>query len=125
MTDERSVKITNSELSKITVRLMGDGQVPTEFALSQNFPNPFNPTTSIKYAVPVESRVTIEIYNVLGQRVRTLVNESVAAGYRTAEWDGMGDQGQLSGSGTYFLRLSATGANGVRFSDMRKLLKLK
>jgi hypothetical protein len=125
MTGEGSMKITNSELSKITVRLVGDGQMPTEFALSQNFPNPFNPATSIRYALPLDSKVTMEIYSLLGQRVRTLVNDNIPAGYHVSEWDGKGNSGEQLASGIYFLQLSATGTNGASFSEIRKLMMLK
>jgi flagellar hook assembly protein FlgD len=125
MKGEGSFKITNSGLSKFSVSLIGDGQLPAEYALSQNYPNPFNPTTNVKYALPVQSKVTMEVYNVLGQRVRTLVNDDQAAGYHVAEWDGMGNAGQQLASGVYFLQISAKGTNGKTFSDTRKLVMLK
>ncbi len=125
MSGEGSMKITNSGLTKFAVRLVGDGTLPTEYALSQNYPNPFNPTTNIKYALPVDSRVTVHIYNVLGQRVRTLINDNMAAGYHIAEWDGMGNGGQQLASGVYFLQLSAAGTNGKSFNEIRKLMMLK
>jgi pectate lyase len=125
MVGEGSTKISDSRLAKFTVRLVGDGRLPKAFALEQNYPNPFNPTTRIKYALPVDSWMTMEIYNVLGQRVRTLVSEIVVAGYHIAEWNGTGSEGQQLGSGTYFLKLSATGVDGKRFNEVRKLLMLK
>jgi hypothetical protein len=125
MTGEGSVKITNSELNKFSVKLVGDGQLPADFALSQNYPNPFNPTTSIKFALPVQSKVRMDIYNVLGQRVRTLTNNDLAAGYHVAEWDGTGNAGQQLASGVYFLQLSAQGNNGKTFNELRKLMMLK
>jgi hypothetical protein len=125
MTGEGSMKITNGELAKISVRLVGDGQLPTEYALSQNYPNPFNPSTSIKYALPIESRVTVEIYNLLGQRVRNLIGEAQAAGYHTAEWDGRSDVGATLPSGVYFLRLGASGNDGRNFAEVRKLMMVK
>jgi flagellar hook assembly protein FlgD len=96
-----------------------------DFALSQNYPNPFNPTTNIKYALPVESKLTMEIYNVIGQRVRTLVNDVQVAGYHVAEWDGTGNGGQQLASGVYFLQISAKGVNGKSFNDVRKLVMMK
>jgi flagellar hook assembly protein FlgD len=93
--------------------------------LNQNYPNPFNPTTNIRYALPVDSRITLEIFNVIGQRVRTLVNDNMAAGYHTMEWDGASDAGSRLASGVYFLRLSATGVNGAKFSDVNKLVMMK
>ena len=115
MTGEGSVKITNSELKRITVRLMGDGQVPTEFSLSQNFPNPFNPTTVIQYGLPVKTHVTLVVYNTLGQKVATLVQGEQEAGVHEVRVDASG----LS-SGVYFYRLRAGD-----FMQTRRLLVLR
>jgi len=75
---------------------------PKTFALEQNFPNPFNPTTSISFSLPTESKVSLEVYDVLGKVVRTLVNENRAAGSYTVTFDAS----NLS-SGVYFYRLTA------------------
>ncbi len=125
MTGEGSMKITNSSVNKFSVKLLGEGGLPKEFALSQNYPNPFNPTTNIKYALPVDSKVTMEIYNVIGQRVRTLVSDNQPAGYHAIEWNSTGTSGQQLGSGVYFLHLSAQGVNGASFNEIRKLMLLK
>lgn len=122
---EGSIEINNSDLSRIVINLVGDGSLPKEFALSQNYPNPFNPTTSMTYALPVDSRVTVEIFNVIGQRVRTLVNGDVTAGYHVAEWDGTGNGGQHLASGVYMLQMSAKGVDGKSFNQVRKLMMLK
>ena len=73
----------------------------------------------------MDSRVAMEVYNVIGQRVRTLVNDNVPAGYHTAEWNGMGNDNRQIGSGVYFLRLSASGVNGKSFTETKKLMMLK
>ena len=125
MRGEESMQLTNSDLTRFTIRLVGDGQLPKEFALEQNYPNPFNPTTSIKYALPVDSRVMVEIYNLLGQRVRTLINDDKPAGYHSAVWEGTGNGGQQMASGAYFLHLSAKGLNGKSFTEVRKLMMVK
>jgi hypothetical protein len=125
MVGEGSIKVTNSGVSKLTIKLIGNGQLPTEFALNQNYPNPFNPTTNIRYALPIDSKLTMEVYNVLGQRVRTLVNTDMVAGYHEVEWNGRGNEGQQLASGVYFLQMAAKGANGKSFSDIRKLMLLK
>ncbi len=104
---------------------LGTDGVPREFALYQNYPNPFNPSTTIRFALPVNSRVTAEVYNTLGQRVKVLVNDQLSAGYHTVEWNGTGNGGQLLGSGVYFVRLSATGDAHQSFSDVRKLMLVK
>ncbi len=82
-------------------------QLPKEFDLRQNYPNPFNPTTVIEYALPKASEVKIQIYNILGQKVRNLVDESQEAGYKTIHWDGKDDHGNEVSSGVYFYRIEA------------------
>jgi protocatechuate 3,4-dioxygenase beta subunit len=81
--------------------------VPDKFALEQNFPNPFNPETSIKYHLPVRTNVTLRIYNALGQEVRTLINELQDAGVYNAPWDGKDKNGRQLSTGLYLFRLEA------------------
>ena len=84
----------------------GDG-LPQVYALSQNYPNPFNPTTQIDYQVPHAARVTIEVINVIGQRVAMLVDRYHEPGCYSAVWSGTDDNGQSVSSGIYFYRLRA------------------
>ena len=95
-------------------------ELPTEFSLSQNHPNPFNPHTIIDYALPQDAEVSLVIYNVLGQKVKTLVNEFQTAGFQGAEWDGTDDRGHVSASGIYFYKL-----NAGDFTQTRKMVMLK
>jgi hypothetical protein len=81
--------------------------VPEHFALNQNYPNPFNPMCEISYALPTDCHVTLTIYNVLGQRVKVLVDEYQNAGNKTVSWDSKDDQGQEVTSGIYFYRIKA------------------
>ena len=90
-------------------------EIPTEFSLSQNFPNPFNPTTNIKFGLPKESNVTLKIYNVLGQEVATLVNNVMSAGFHTVDFNAT----QLS-SGMYIYRIEAGD-----FVQVKKMLLMK
>ncbi len=120
MNGEGSIIITNSSLTKFSVKLAWDGQLPKEFALSQNYPNPFNPTTSIKYALPKSSHVALRIHNLLGQEVRTLVEDFQEAGYRSAEWNATNNFGQTVGTGVYFYRMEAG-----EFVQTRKMLLLR
>ncbi|MEL6822128.1 MAG: FlgD immunoglobulin-like domain containing protein, partial [Calditrichota bacterium] len=94
--------------------------VPNKSALSQNFPNPFNPTTIIPYQVAQDGRVKLRIYSVLGQLIRTLVNENQSAGYHEISWDGRSDSGREAASGIYFYMLESAGEQSVK-----RLLKLK
>jgi hypothetical protein len=96
--------------------------IPTEFALQQNFPNPFNPATSIHYALPQDSYVRIAVYNALGQEVGTVVDGMQTAGYKDVRWSG-GTQS----SGLYIYRLDATSISdpSKHFSQVRKMLLIK
>ena len=94
---------------------------PTEFALLQNFPNPFNPDTTIGYELAESADVTLQIYNVVGQVVRTLMAaEPQSVGRYQVRWDGMDDRGTPVSSGIYFYQISAG-----KFQDVRKLMLLK
>lgn len=84
-----------------------DSRLPGSFALMQNYPNPFNPSTQVKFDVPTRSQVRIDIYNVLGQKVKTLVNEMMDAGSYTADWDGSSEGGSSVSSGVYFYKMVA------------------
>ena len=88
--------------------------IPREFALGQNYPNPFNPSTTIPFNVPALDLllgqaglmpVSVEIYNIVGQKVKTLVDGGMQPGYYRAEWDGLGGGGHAVGSGMYFYRV--------------------
>jgi hypothetical protein len=81
--------------------------IPTAFALHPNYPNPFNPTTNISFALPIDSKVSLKLYNVAGQLVRTLVNETMPAGNHTVTWDGSNSNGEKVASGIYFYKLNA------------------
>lgn len=120
-----TVTVADPSVQSFVLRLVADEEVPREFALDQNFPNPFNPTTSVRFGLPVQSVVSAEVFNMLGQKVRTLLNEERKAGFHTIVWDGHGDGGQQLGSGSYFLRLEARGTAGELFSATRKLLLVK
>ncbi|MBA7570543.1 hypothetical protein ES708_12295 [subsurface metagenome] len=93
---------------------------PSAFTLSQNFPNPFNPETTISYYASESSHVTISIFNIVGQNVRTLVETVQPAGSYTITWDGKDNTGSLVTSGIYFCRMEAG-----NFSQTRKLMFMK
>ncbi len=93
---------------------------PQDFVLESNFPNPFNPSTSIRFRLLRESRVTLEIFNVLGQRVRVLLDRALPGGIHEVVWDGKSDTGAAVGSGFYFYRLRAGD-----FSQTRRMLLMK
>ena len=94
--------------------------LPDRFSLSQNYPNPFNSATIIEYDLPLSTVVTVEIYNMLGQKVRTLVDGYRFAGSHRVEWDGNMSSGQAAASGMYLYRIQAGS-----FVDTKKMLLLK
>ena len=98
----------------------GAGLVPDRYALLQNYPNPFNPTTEIAFTLPVASRVNLEIYNVLGQRVTTLAEGVLEAGEHIAVWDGTDANGHTVSTGIYLYRLQAGD-----FVDTKKMVLMK
>jgi len=103
-----------------TVRGEHGEVIPYRFELSQNYPNPFSPSTTIEYSVPERSHVTIEAYNVLGQKVRTLVDREEPAGSHTITWDGTTDYGQPAATGVYIYRFRAGD-----HTETKKMLLLK
>lgn len=94
--------------------------LPAQFALAQNYPNPFNPATAIDFSLERQTNVRIEVFNILGQSLRTLINEEKPAGDHTIYWDGKDNTGQTVASGIYFYRMVAGD-----YSMTRKMLLLK
>ncbi|MEX2602762.1 MAG: T9SS type A sorting domain-containing protein, partial [Gracilimonas sp.] len=97
-----------------------NGGIPEEFALKQNYPNPFNPSTKIAYDLPQAGEVTIQVYNILGQLVNTVVSERQKAGRYNIRWDA-----SQFGSGTYLLRIDFKGNDNQSYSQVRKMLLIK
>ncbi len=93
---------------------------PMTYVLRGVHPNPFNPTTTVSYGSPVDSAVSLAVYNVAGRLVRTLVDGPVDAGYHVAVWDGRDDRGVEVSSGVYFCRMEAE-----RFQASTKMVLLK
>ncbi len=83
----------------------GSPHLPVEFRLSPNYPNPFNAETNIRYTLPEEAHVTLQIFNIKGQLVRTLVNEIEQAGFKDVRWLGKDSSGLDVSSGMYFIQL--------------------
>jgi FlgD Ig-like domain len=106
------IKSMEPEISGLVVALNGgattpESALPTKFALKQNAPNPFNPTTMVSYDLPKPANVRLEIFNVLGQRVKTLVDGYQEAGSKSVMWDGTDRSGSSVASGIYFYRIQA------------------
>jgi hypothetical protein len=95
--------------------------LPRTFGLDNNFPNPFNPSTTIPVALPVNADVTLRVYNILGEEIRTLVSGSLEAGRHWITWDGRNDAGRPVATGVYLVRL--TGPQGVNVVKKMMLMK--
>jgi flagellar hook assembly protein FlgD len=100
-------------------------QPPAEYGLEQNYPNPlrasaFNPTTSITYTLPQKGHVLLSVYNVLGQRLVTLVNRLQEAGSHSVVWNGKNEKGQTLASGIYLYKIEAES-----FAQTKKLVLTK
>ncbi len=102
-----------------TLTGVSGSQLPDKFGLSQNYPDPFNPSTTIQYLLPQAAQVTLKIYNVLGQEVATLIDGVEAPGYKSAVW-----HASNIASGVYFYRIVATSGQ-TTFVDVRKMLVMK
>jgi flagellar hook assembly protein FlgD len=84
-----------------------NNQIPKRYALYQNYPNPFNPSTIIRFDIAEKSHVTLKIFNILGQEVRTLINSVVTPGEKSVSWDGRNDNGLTVNSGIYIYVINA------------------
>lgn len=81
--------------------------MPKQLILWQNFPNPFNPATKLRFQIPYVNNVTLEIFSITGQKVRTLINEQMEQGWHEVQWDGLDEAGSSVPSGIYYARLRA------------------
>lgn len=102
------------------VKELETGVIPQDYALEQNYPNPFNAGTVIRFMVPTDGNVKIDVYNILGRRVRTLVDEFRSAGTHQTDWNGRSDNGEEVATGVYFYRITAE-----NFTSTRKMVLLK
>ena len=94
--------------------------VPEIFALHQNYPNPFNPTTQIRYDLPEDQFVSIAIYDVMGRKIRSLMNTGQTAGFHSVRWDAKNDMGEGVAAGLYIYTIQAG-----EFRAMKKMVLLK
>jgi hypothetical protein len=99
--------------------------LPVTYQLGHNYPNPFGPETTIPYAVPKTGQVTVEIFNLRGQRVRVLDDAVREPGYHYARWDGRDAFGRDLGCGIYLCRMTVRGPAGVAFEHGRELLLVR
>lgn len=112
--------VSGIDFSLSAVLDVGHHGTPKMFALDQNHPNPFNPSTTIRYVVPSTGHVTLSVYNMLGQKIRTLVDETKSAGAWDVVWNGRNEAGQLVASGVYLYKLQAGGRTSARKMTLLK-----
>ena len=112
--------LVSEKVTKLGANTLAKLGVPKSFNLKQNYPNPFNPTTEIAYSLPEASKVTLKIYNITGQLVKTLVNDYKEAGNYKVIWDGRNNSGQKVAAGVYFYQIRTD-----KFTQTKKMVMLK
>ncbi len=122
---DNNLSVASSEAGPVSSMLnptsvMDETALPVTFALEQNYPNPFNPETTIRYQLPIASEVKLQIYNLLGQRIVTLVDNQQPAGFYSVQWGGKDKQGYPVASGVYLYSIKAE-----NFVQVRKLILVK
>ena len=100
-------------------------KMPSSYELSGNYPNPFNPSTNIRFYLPVEAAVRLIVHNILGQEIATIAHGDFAAGSHTVIWDGKTGNGIPAPSGMYFYRIEAKGVDGSMFNDVQSMVLIK
>ena len=115
-----SITLIDSAMVSTGVVSNEKGELPDHFALGQNYPNPFNPVTIVEFDIPRRSAVRLDVYNVLGQHIRTLVDEVLAAQRYSVEWDGTSDAGVKVATGIYFYRMVTP-----EYQQTRKMVLIK
>ncbi|MFQ5824126.1 MAG: FlgD immunoglobulin-like domain containing protein, partial [bacterium] len=117
----KTLKLSVGNSNFISDEISDNALIPTDFELSQNFPNPFNPVTSIRYGLPRSEKVTIRIFDLLGREVLTLIDgEKKEAGYHVISWNGRDNKGSPVASGLYIYYIISG-----KFSQSRKMLLIK
>ncbi|MGD8778474.1 MAG: DUF4983 domain-containing protein [Ignavibacteria bacterium] len=118
-----TTNLTDSPLGGMVVGVEDNDGLPTEFALENNYPNPFNPSTTIRFALPISANVKLAVYNILGEKVTELINEELNAGYHSVEWNSVVSCNVASG--IYVYQLTASGSNGNQFVQTKKMMLIK
>ena len=111
---------SNGARAKLDNLTTSAGQMPESFGLSQNYPNPFNPSTAISFNLPVAGFAELSVFNILGQKVITLVSGNMSAGNHEVTWEGTDETGSTVTSGVYFYRLTTE-----QNSETRKMMLMK
>jgi len=115
-----AITFSQSPYTTFEIDFSRSAMLPTDYFLHDNYPNPFNPNTVIRFDLPDRSETRLTIYNVMGQRVKTLVEQELVAGSHTVEWDGSDYNARSVATGVYFYRLTAG-----PYDQTKKMLLLK
>lgn len=99
--------------------------LPKEFSVHQNYPNPFNPSTTIGFTLPVNGKVSVVVYDILGNEISRLFNGSVDAGYHAVVWNAVNNVGRAISSGMYFYRVSASLSDGRTYTSTNRMMLVK
>ena len=102
----------------VTLNISNAGTIPTQFTLHQNYPNPFNPVTTLRYDLPVNGFVNITVYDMLGRKVKTLINQTQGAGYKSVIWDATNDFGSTVSSCIYLYQIQS----GINLQTKKMIL---
>jgi hypothetical protein len=100
-------------------------ETPQDFFISDAYPNPFNPTTTIEFGLPEAARIRVMVYDMLGRSVKTLEDADLPSGFYRTEWDGSNSSGVAVASGVYYYRIEAQGASGRSFTTLKKMMLMK
>jgi hypothetical protein len=122
LSDTDTISVTVSQFTAVDDAPLA---LPTEFALEQNFPNPFNWGTRLQYAIPSPSHIRITVFDIRGRALGVLIDETVAAGSHSIMWDGKDEAGKPAASGIYYYVLEATRNGQTVFVDKKKLILIK
>ena len=122
-----SLTIGDPSVRSVSLIIRKQASAPAAYRLYDNYPNPFNPSTTVGFDLPVRSQIRLGVYNTLGQFVAELANDERSAGYYQVVWNGKLGNGAEAGSGIYFVRLDAVSADGPgdHFSGVRKIVLLR
>lgn len=121
-----SIKINEITDGKLMLKVNSTNIIPKEYSLGKNYPNPFNPSTSFNVEIPVESNVSIRVYNLLGQKVAELASGVFNAGSYNFTWNGLSDSKEQLSSGIYFYKMEAKSLkDGKNFVSVQKMILMK
>lgn len=124
-TGEKWLNIISGDTSVVGIKDENATEIPSDFELLDAYPNPFNPSTTITYKLPVVSDVRIEIVDINGELITTYENAGLSPGTHEYQWNGTDTSGSPAASGVYFCRITANGTDGSTFTDTVKLVLMK